>query len=98
MIFELLFDWVRVTYELPSVSTPTIIEIRGLMSTVGTELVDPFSLHFIRLMSDIPSQVSSTLRKLYPASHISMYLSAHYCRSIRFWLEFAWSDALRILR
>jgi len=64
MIFELLFDWVRVTYELPSVSTPTIIEIRGLMSTVGTELVDPFSLHFILLMSLIPSQVSSILRKL----------------------------------
>ena len=64
ILLELLFDWVRVTYELPSVSTPTIIEIRGLMSTVGTEFVDPFSLHFIRLMSDIPSQVSSMFKKV----------------------------------
>ena len=84
MMLELLLDWVRVTKELPSVSTPTIIEIRGHIRTVGTELVEPFARHFIRRMSLQPSHVSSIDRKLYPASHNSMNLRAHYYLSIRF--------------
>ena len=84
MIFELLFDYVRVTKELPWVSTPVIIEIRGQSNTVGTELVEPLSFHFILRMSETPNHVSSILRKLYPASHISMNLMAHYYLSTRF--------------
>lgn len=50
--------------ELPRVSTPRIMEILGLRRTLGTELVEPLSLHFIRRMSLILSHVSSILRKV----------------------------------
>ena len=86
------------TKELPFVSTPTIIEIRGHISTVGTVLLEPCWRHFILRKSLMPSHVSSMLRKVYPASHISMNLRAHCCLRIRFYVELAWYEAFSIFR
>ena len=47
MIDELVLACVRVKYELPSESKPTITEILGLIIKVDTEFVVVIALHFI---------------------------------------------------
>ena len=64
------------------------MEILGLRAKVGKEFVDPGSRHFMRLKSDIPSQVSSIFRNVYPASHMSVNFRAHYYLKMRFYGEF----------
>ena len=66
------------------------MEILGLRARVGTVLVEPCSLHFILLKSDMPSQVSSMFRKEYPASHISRNFKAHFYLRMRFYGELEW--------
>jgi len=61
VVFE--FVWVSDKKTSPVLSIATIIEILGDISVTATELVDPFTLHFRRLKSVIPNQVSSTLMK-----------------------------------
>ena len=64
------------------------MEILGLRAKVGKEFVDPGSRHFMRLKSDMPSQVSSIFRNVYPASHKSINFRAHCYLRMRFYGEF----------
>ena len=52
---------------LSSISSPTIIDTRGKICSLGTEFVVPAVRHFLLRKSDIPSQVSSILRMRFPA-------------------------------
>ena len=88
MICWLEFDCVSVTYTLPRVSIPVIIEIRGQTIIIGFEFVEYFGLHFILLKSLISSQVSSMLRKTVFFWVSAINLIANLCLKNRFFVEF----------
>ena len=90
MILLLEFDWTKVRNTDPFVSKATIIDTLGATCLVGAELVVTYSLHFMRLKSVMPNQVSSTLMTVvyFPLNAFSR-LSANCWRRIRFLGELA---------
>ena len=93
MILLLEFDCTKVMNIDPLVSNATIMDIRGATCFVGTELVLPFSLHFILLKSVMPNQVLSTFMMVvyFPRSALRS-LMANCCRRIKFLIELAFHD------
>lgn len=73
-------------------SIPAIIEILGLITNVEREFVVPYYYHFIRLKSDIPSQVSSIFKKILPLAHSLRNSIVHCCLKMMFYDELAWND------
>ena len=75
-----------------------IIEILGVICSCATELVVPGAYHFMRRKSVIPSQVSSTLRRVFPAFNRLIIFRANCWRRTRFFSELPWMDTGKTLR
>jgi hypothetical protein len=61
--------------------------ILGAIASFGTEFVVPGTCHFIRLKSDIPSQVSSMLRNTFLFLAYARNSIAHLYLRTRFFSE-----------
>ena len=82
----------------PRVSSPSIMVTRGVTSIFGMEFVVPGTCHFMRLKSDIPSQVSSMLRKIFFLRAWARNSMAQRYLSTRFFSEFECRDTVLIFR
>ena len=72
--------------------------ILGAISSFATELVVPGTYHFMRLKSDIPSQVSSIFKKTFLFLAYVRNSIAHLCLKTKFFSELEWRATVLIFR
>ena len=92
MISEFELAYSKEKYTAPVESNATIIEIRGLIWSCGTELVLRGRHHFLRRKSAWPIHDSSTLMITFLLRSIFRNSSANCYLSIKFFTEFAVID------
>ena len=86
---ELLFACTKLRYNSPFVSSPQIMEIRGIICSWATELMCRWRHHLRRRKSLIPIQVSSTFKITFLSKSMPKKARANCYRRIRFLCELA---------
>ena len=73
-------------------SRAIIMEILSAVWSCAAELVVLGACHFLRLKSDMPSQLSSAFKMIFPSWRSQVRLMANCCRSTRFFTLFPWME------